>query len=422
MAETNTQARDRLTEGDKASRPEQQIHKGDDGIKDAVGTASSAASLDRVVAEATRQSKRIASELQSPAGASPTLTRTLKDTFLDERDDVLSVINELEDQLDRHEEIRQSLEHDLTRRSEQLQLANQRVQELEWQVVGLQTRVDALEHVRQELGLLEEQLGDANGRVQRLSEECKRTEKENARLDSELKAVNKQFGELWIVRKERDGLRADLRNLRAKLDQVEQSNRELAEERTQLQLRLHETLATLDQIRNAQHRLGRELRTANDRNHELQRVQETAEEKLEQLRTEKKSLQAQVAHLERQGTRLADQQQFYEGELSSLRNINRSAETALSNVKKAFADVRLALSETKSRVRRRTMENWPRINAGLRGVANAASDAPLGTSGDNERSAATIGEPELATAGLAADERPAPEDHLDIQEPGAGPV
>jgi len=61
----------------------------------------------------------------------------LQDTFVDERNDVISVINELEDQLDRHQEIRETLERELTGTTEKLQSASTRTQELEWQGVTL---------------------------------------------------------------------------------------------------------------------------------------------------------------------------------------------------------------------------------------------------------------------------------------------
>ena len=104
--------------------------------------------------------------------------RSLQDTFIDERNDVLAVINELEDQLDRHQEIRETMERELTATSEKLQASNQRVQELEWQVVTLQTRADALEQARGDVTSLEEELADANARAQRDHEQVVAVEKE----------------------------------------------------------------------------------------------------------------------------------------------------------------------------------------------------------------------------------------------------
>jgi chromosome segregation ATPase len=160
--------------------------------------------------------------------------------------------------------------------------------------------------------------------------------------------------------------------------------------------------------------LEQDLRDAEDRNRELQRVQEVVQEKLESLRDERKSLQAQVAHLERQNARLVEQQRFCECELTSLRHVNRNAEATLSNVKKAFAEVRVALSETKSRIRRRTIENWPRLNMGLRGIGAVGEDGGQRSSVSERAGAAAAGEEKLAAAGLGTADNSDPEDEVDI--------
>lgn len=287
----------------------------------------------------------------------------LQDAFLDERDDVLNVINELEDQLDRYQDIRSALERQLAEANENLLAANQKLQELEWQCVTLQTRADTQDQVRQELTLLEEQVADANSRAARLAEHAQQLEKENARLQNELKTASKQVEELWTVRKERDGLRVDLRAMRARVDELERSQRESLEERGQIIGRLQETQIALDQTREIRLQLEADLHAATDRIHEFQQIQKSLEEKLEAVRGEKKAYQAQVTHLERENARLIEQRQFYESQLTTLRNANRQAEGALSSVKKAFAEVRIALSETRSRARRRTTDAWPRIGS-----------------------------------------------------------
>ena len=63
----------------------------------------------------------------------------------------MAVINELEDQLDRYEEIRATLERQLDEAREQDQSAQQRVRDLEQQVVTLQAQVVALELARQNI-------------------------------------------------------------------------------------------------------------------------------------------------------------------------------------------------------------------------------------------------------------------------------
>lgn len=298
--------------------------------------------------------------------------RTLPDTFLDERDDVLTVIAELEDQLDRYEELRETLERDAGTTQERLTEANQRTQELEWQVVTLQTRIDTLEAARTEYSQLEDELNQAHELTQRINSRLDEAERDNARLTSELKAANKQLEELWTARKERDGLRTELKTCRGKIDQLEQGIRDANDERASINVRMQDTISALEETRNARHQLELELRGAVDRNEELRRVQESLAEKLETLRGDKKGLQVQLAHLERENNRLVEQRQYYERELAALRSQNRTTEQALGNVKKAFAEVRVALSETKARARRRTVDNWPRIMTGLRGLAEPA--------------------------------------------------
>lgn len=285
--------------------------------------------------------------------------RTLPESFQDERDDVLGVINELEDQLDRHEQIRESLERELTDSQQHLQGARQKAQELEWQVVTLQTRIDMFEQTRQEIATLEAELAEANQRAGRAAEQVTQIQHEVARVTAELKTANQQLEELWALKKERDGLRTDLKNLRGRIELIERNNRELAEERTALDGRLQQAIGELDEQREARNQLEIELRAAEDGQVELRRIHQTLEQKIEAQRADKKALQVQLTKTERENTRLLEQQQYLERELNSLRNMNRTAESALTNVKKAFAEVRVALSETKARARRRTNEAWP---------------------------------------------------------------
>ena len=294
--------------------------------------------------------------------------RSLQDTFIDERNDVLAVINELEDQLDRHQEIRETVERELTATSEKLQAANQRVQELEWQVVTLQTRTDSLEQLRSDVTSLEEELADANARALRDHEQVATAEKERTRLKGELKAASKQADEFWTVSKERDGLRSEYKTLSAKVEELERTQRETLAERVALQTQLQEAQTTLEDTVTDRNKLQMTLRSAEDRIHELAQVQDALADKIEALRAEKKNAQAQLAHLERENARLVEQRQFYECEVTSLRNQARTAESALTSVKKAFGEVRVALTETKSRARRRGLDTWPRIGSTLRGV------------------------------------------------------
>ncbi|MCA9243911.1 MAG: hypothetical protein KDA32_08165 [Phycisphaerales bacterium] len=321
---------------------------------------------DRPTPDETADVTPVSLDAGEPTGKKQS-TRAVQQTFVDERDDVLAVINELEDQLDRYEEIREKLEADLNAANEQAANARNRVQELEWQTVTLQTRVEGLEQIKQEVTLLEEEIADANGRASRFAEQLARAEKEIERLSLDLKAAQKELEELFSVRKERDGLRVDIKNLRIKLEQTEISLKDSVEERRQLNSRMQDAQSQLDESRNARRQLELDLRGSEDRNVETTRLKDAIQEKLEAIRGEKKGLQAQLAKLERENQRLVEQAQFYECEITSLRSNNRNAEQALTNVKKAFSEVRLALSETKARARRRTIETFPRTGAALRG-------------------------------------------------------
>lgn len=305
--------------------------------------------------------------------------RALSDPFVDERDDVLSVINELEDQLDRNEQIREGLEREITRLTEDRQASAQRITEFEWQIAAMQANIDSLTQLKQETALLEGELADANARTQRVNEQVIRLEKDNTRLTEELKIASKQNEELWATRKERDGLRTDMKTLRTRVEQLERANRELVEERSTLQTRLQESQAALDESRTDRNQIEMNHRASEDRNQELKQAVEALEGKLEDTRTERKALQAQITRVERENTRLIEQQQYYEVEISSLRNVNRNSESALANVKKAFSEVRIALTETKSRARRRSIENLPRITATLRGADGSALDETIET-------------------------------------------
>jgi len=223
-------------------------HKGSGGTPDA-GSSLRASQRDAAI-EARRRMQQVA---ESVAEAEALAPAPLHDTFLDERNDVMSVINELEEQLDRHQDVRERLERDLKEANERAQGAAQHTQELEWQVVTLQTRVEALEQLRQEVSLLEEELATANAQLQAANEEQGRSEKERTRLRNELKTANKQLEELWALRKERDGLRSDVASLTARIEELDRAQRELTDERGALAARLKETAVALEEARGERH-------------------------------------------------------------------------------------------------------------------------------------------------------------------------
>ncbi|MCG3127152.1 MAG: Chromosome partition protein Smc [Phycisphaerae bacterium] len=299
--------------------------------------------------------------------------KPLHDTFLDERNDVLSVINELENQLDRYEDLRASSDREVKELTEKSQGLTQRNQELEWQVVTLQTRLDAVEQVREEIALLEEEVTAANQRSSQLQEQAGAAEKDIARLNGELKTANRQLEEFWATRKERDGLKVDYQNLRARAAEAEQSVREMSEERTQLSAQLQEAQIGLEEMRTARAQAELTARANEDRIREMQRTAQALEEKVETLRDEKRNLMAQLTHTERENARLVEQRHTYECELNSARNMNRMTEAALASVKKAFAEVRIALVETKARTRRRTSDQWTRAAGTLKGIEQRRS-------------------------------------------------
>ncbi len=302
-----------------------------------------------------------------------------EDMYLDERNDVLTVINELEDQLDAYQEQRETLEAELSRRTSELHAANQKIQEFEWQVVTSQTRIESLEQSRQDSAVLEEELADATRRMQRANEQLLVAQKESMRLTGELKSANKQLEDFWAVRKERDGLKSDLKSIAGKYEGLERDHREALDAQAIAQDKLRDSEITIDELRKAKATIEMSLRNAEDRGSELTRVQAQLEEKIESLRTDKKAIQAHVAHLERENARLAEQRQFYETELMSLRNQNRSAENALASVKRAFSEVRVALSETKSRARRRSTGSRSHILDEARGMVLDAAIAETNT-------------------------------------------
>ncbi len=296
---------------------------------------------------------------RAAAAGSPRSAPALQEAFVDERNDVLAVINELEDQLDRDQERREKLERELAAGAEKLQAASGRVQELEWQAVTLNTRIESLETARQQAAALEEELRDAHAAAERVKETLVAAERERDDLKSELKHAQKQLDELWGVRRERDGLRGDCTSLSGKVDALERQQRDLAEERAALQAEVQQTRAALEQAAEERNQFQTNARAAEERGRELTQVQDLLSEKVEGLRTERKSLQAQIAHLERENARLVEQRRFYESEVASLRNQVRTAETALGSVKKAFTEVRTALSDTSARARRRNGSTPP---------------------------------------------------------------
>ncbi len=311
-------------------------------------------------------------------------TLVMPDAILQERNDVLAVINELEDQLDRQQEVREALERELKATHERQQTSQQRVQELEWQHVAFQARLEAMEHLRQEVAELEGQLADASSKSQRTAETLSQIEQERDRLNAELKSSAKQLEELWTVRKERDSLRGECKTATTRIEELERSLRETQDERSALQTRLNETQSLLDEARTEKHEVHLALRAADERIRESQRAQEELGDKLETLRAEKKALHTHAGNLERENARMVEQRQYYERELTSLRNSNRSSEAALTSIKKAFSEVRIALTGASAKVRRRSMDGLPRgLSAGaIEALNGLPSDDSFATTAD----------------------------------------
>lgn len=368
------------------------------GRRNGTNLESDPATVNGAVGNATAQAARQRLESSPAIAASPIASiPALQDALLDERNDVLAVINELEDQLDRNQEIREGLERELTNTTEKLQNAQTRVQEFEWQVVTLQTRVDALDQVRQQVSTLEEEVHDATARTQRLSEQLATAEKDKEQLRNDLKAANKQLDELFGVRKERDGLRTDYRSLSVKVEELERAQRQMFEERGQLQSQLQEALANVEGVTAERNQVQMVLRNTEDRVRELVQVQDALVERVDALRGEKQNIQAQTQHLERENARLIEQRQFYECEITSLRNRARSAEAALQSVKKAFGEVRVALADTKARARRHGVDAWPRI-----GTAMQAANMAQGVIAQAVADASSLTAPGMSGAEVAA--------------------
>lgn len=315
----------------------------------------------------------------TPGGQNGTRTRflpALEDALIDERNDVLAVISELEEQLDRQQDLRASLERELAKANERAHAANGHNQELEWQVVTLQTRVDALEQSRQRVTQLEDELTDAQTQMQRAREQITASEQAKTQLAADLRAANKQLDELFSIRKERDGLKEDKRAQSLKIDELQRSGRELHNDRTQLQGEVQAVKAQLADVTQQRNDLQTGLSNQQARVRELEQVNACLADKIESLRADKKGLQTQISQLERETTRLTEQRHYYEAELTNLRNQVRTAEAALTNIKKTFNEVRVALTETKSRAHRRAMDAWPRIGTTLSGIMSLAGADP----------------------------------------------
>lgn len=367
---------------DKSKAAQMETEVQNDKAREGVAAARGAAATSTAAQQAR---ERVRQAVDGGPGVTKP-TAGIQDLFVDERNDVLTVINELEDQLDRQQELREGLERELTKSAEQLQASGQRAQELEWQVVTLQTRVDALEQVRQQAALLEEELNDATTRAHQLKEQLGTTEKERVRLKNELKAATKQVDELWAVRKERDNLRSDYKSVSIKVEELERTQRDMFEERGQLQAELQDAHAAGEHLTSERNQLQMALRAVEDKVRELVQVQDGLNDKIDTLRAEKKNLQVQLTHIERENARLVEQRQFYEGEVTALRNQSRTAEAALASVKKAFTEVRMALTETKVRAQRRAIDTWPRIGSSVvtGGVIASAEADALSVGGDVE--------------------------------------
>ena len=308
---------------------------------------------------ASSRPKRIA--VAADGTLPPAGTERPKVTGKNEWGDVLAVVSELEQQLNRYDEMRAALQRELNDLSETHQATKQHEQELEWQVVALQARADSEAQTRHEVTLLEEELNDAKAGMKRVQSQLGVALEENAKLNEQLKQTAGELEQLVEIRAECDERRAENLKLKSDLQRIETARREIDQQRQAAESKFEETRGLLEQARAARHQAELNLRVALDRNRESKLAREQLEQQLEAARTQARALRAQAEHSDRQQARNIEQQQYYERELTSLRSVNRSTEAALCRIKKAFQDVRGALAETRARARRRATDGWPQL-------------------------------------------------------------
>lgn len=345
-----------------------QTHDGDPGEEPAatweIDTANDAADAAHPVIEAEAQ---VLSPGGGPSGDPGA------DILAREQDDVIEVINDLAQELDRYQGIRARLEAKLLESRDQLAASNRRIQELEWHINTFEARAESADEIRREIATVEDELGTASERAHALGQELECEKRETVRLTDELRSANAQLEELWGVRAERAELASEVERLQAELGQIEHTLADLHDERTRLASQLQETQSTLREVRTQSHKFEHDLRNANNRIEKMQSVQESLGEKLVLLRAEKKALQDDYIKLDDAYGKLTEDRSTVEYEINSLRDRNRHAGEVIARAKRVFGDVRLALSQTRSRARKRPGNIWPELSGDMKFVERGAT-------------------------------------------------
>jgi len=271
------------------------------------------------------------------------------DDFVDvseERASIISIVNDLEGQIDTAYELKEAVEADLEATREKLSEESAARARLEEQVKPLESQIVLVEQLREDLSFAEQErnklansLAEAQQQLEAvtkerdlLAEKASSAEAQAKELDDEKTTLEAQVMNL------KDEV-ADMGRLRGELAEVTEARRDLAEQVRGLSSRLEAS----DTSKKA---LERDLARAHEQVENLRGKITDADSRLTTLRTQFDQQQATNRDLIETNTRL-------ESELKTLTANYETSKNELDTFKKALRDIRSEATRTSGRTRKR---------------------------------------------------------------------
>jgi len=271
------------------------------------------------------------------------------DDFVDvseERASIISIVNDLEGQIDTAYELKEALEADLEATRKKLSEESTTRARLEEQVKSFESQGVLVEQLREDLSFAEEERNKLASSLAEAQQQLEAVTKERDSLSEKARSVEAQTKELEAekttleaqVMNLKDEV-ADMGRLHGELTEVTEARRDLAEQVRVLSSRLEAS----DTSKNA---FERDLARAHEQVENLRGKITDADSRMTTLRTQLEQQQATNRDLIETNTRL-------ESELKTLTANCQTAKNELEAFKKALRDIRSEATRTSGRTRKR---------------------------------------------------------------------
>jgi len=266
---------------------------------------------------------------------------------------IISIVKDLEEQLDAAFALKEALERDLAAVRSKLEEETATRGELAARVELLEAQVDLVEQLRDELSFVEEERNSA-------AKDLKERETQLTRVTLERDALAKEAADataqIDVLERDRCDLEAQVLNLEDKVVETESLRRELAQtvaSRDRLMQEVKDLAGRLDASETSRKALELDLKTSREAGEELRERTLDLEQRLDAAQTELASVRDELEEQQFINNELVESNRRLERDAKSLRAKNEAINVELEAKKAALHEVHSAAARTTKRIHRR---------------------------------------------------------------------